>query len=516
MTWEPEIEELERRRAMAARLGGEERVARHRAAGKLTVRERIDSLLDQGSFREIGSISGFAAYGDEGLLEEFTPANFVCGRGSIDGRPVFVGADDFTVRGGSAEASLHNKLAYSERYARSLRLPVVRLVDGSGGGGSVATYLTWGRTYVPPLPGMRDQIDILSEMPVAAAALGSVAGLGAARATSSHFSVMVDGISSLFVAGPPVVAYATHEEVDKDELGGVGVHTENGAIDNPATDEEDAFAQIARFLSYLPSSVWDLPPVAECDDPADRREEELISIVPRERRRVYDVRRLVGHVIDRGTLFEIGPRWGRTVVTGFARLAGHPVGVIAMDPAVWGGALTADAADKMRRHADLCNTFHLPIVAFIDQPGFAIGTVAEKAATIRRGVNLIAALYQITVPFFSLIVRRAFGVAGAALVDRGSPNHRAAWPSADWGSLPLEGGVEAAYRRDLEAADDPNALRAELLGRFEAVRSPFRTAEPFDIEEIIDPRDTRQMLCEWVALAYRTLIPGKIATGFRP
>lgn len=516
MTWEPEIGELERRRQLAAQLGGEERVARHRAAGKLTVRQRIDTLLDAGSFREIGSLSGFAEYGDDGSMQRFTPANFLFGRGAVDDRPVLVGADDFTVRGGSAEASLHNKLAYSERYARSLRIPVIRLVDGSGGGGSVATYLTWGRTYVPPLPGMRDQIEILSEVPVAAAALGSVAGLGAARVASSHFSVMVEGISSVFVAGPPVVAYATHEDVGKEELGGTAIHTTNGTIDNAATDEGDAFGQIRRFLGYLPSSVWDLPPVAGSDDPPDRRDEELLSIIPRDRRRVHDARRLIDHVVDRGSFFEIGPRWGRTVITGLARLDGHPVGVVTMDPAVSGGALDADGADKLRRHIDLCNTFHLPVVAFVDEPGFAIGTVAEKAATIRHGVSLIAALYQITVPFFSLIVRRAFGVAGAALVDRGDPNHRAAWPSADWGSLPLEGGVEAAYRRDLAEADDPDELRRSLLARFEAVRSPFRTAEPFDIEEIIDPRETRPMLCEWVLLAYRTLEPGRTATGFRP
>jgi acetyl-CoA carboxylase carboxyltransferase component len=516
VTWEPEIEELKQRRELAARLGGEERVARHVAAGKLTVRQRIDALVDDGSFREIGSLTGFATYDDDGSMRDFTPANFICGRATVDERPIVVGGDDFTVRGGSAEAALYNKLAYSERYARSLRLPVVRLVDGSGGGGSVATYLAWGRTYVPPLPGMRDQIEILSEVPVVAAALGSVAGLGAARVTSSHFSVMVEGISSLFIAGPPVVAYATHEDVGKEELGGTDVHTTNGSVDNPASDEKDAFAQIARFLSYLPSSVWDLPPIVPSQDPVDRRDEELLSIVPRERRRGYDVRRLIGHVVDAGSLFEIGPRWGRSVVTGFARLAGHPVGVIAMDPAAWGGALTADGSEKMRRHADLCNTFHVPIVAFVDQPGFAVGTVAERAATIRRGVNLIAALYQVTVPFFSLVVRRAFGVAGAALVDRGNPNHRAAWPSGDWGSLPLEGGVEAAYRRDLEAAEDPAALREELLERFEAVRSPFRTAEAFDIEEIIDPRDTRPTLCEWVQLVYRTLTVGRTATGFRP
>lgn len=516
MVWEPELEELRRRQEHAARLGGEERVARHRAAGKLTVRERIGGVLDGGTFREIGSVSGFGEYDADGNLEDFTPANFLCGTGMVDGRTVLVGADDFTVRGGSAEASLHNKLAYSEEYARSLRLPVIRLVDGSGGGGSVATYLDWGRTYVPPLPGMHDQVAILSEVPVAAAALGSVAGLGAARVASSHFSVMVEGISALFVAGPPVVAYATHEEVTKDELGGVAVHTRNGSVDNPAMSEADAFAQIRRFLSYLPSSVWELPPVITCDDPPDRCDEALLSLVPRDRRRVYDVRELIGRVVDAGSFFEIGPAWGRSAVTGLARLEGRPVGVITMDPTSWGGALTADASDKIRRLADLCDTFHVPVVAFVDQPGFAIGTAAEQAATIRHGVAMIAALYQVTVPYFSVIVRRAFGVAGAALVDRGRPNHRAAWPSGDWGSLPLEGGIEAAYRRDLEAADDPDALRAELLAQFDAVRSPFRTAEPFDIEEIIDPRETRPMLCEWVRLAYRTLEPGKKTRGYRP
>jgi len=516
VTWQPEIDELARRKALAAELGGEERVARHRAAGKLTVRERIAGFADHGSFREIGSLSGFADYDDSGHLDEFTPANFVCGTVLVDGRPAMVGADDFTVRGGSAEASLHHKLAYSEEYARSLRLPIIRLVDGSGGGGSVATYLDIGRTYVPPLPGMGDQIAALAEVPVVAAALGSVAGLGAARVAASHFSVMVEGTAQLFVAGPPIVRYATHEDVPKEDLGGAEVHTANGSVDNPARDETDAFGQLRRFLSYLPSSVWEVPPVVASDDPVDRREAALLDLIPRERRRGYDPRRLIALVCDQGSFFEVGPRWGRTVVTGLATLAGYPVGVIAMDPAVWGGALTADGSDKLRRHIDLCNTFHLPVVAFVDQPGFAIGTVAEAAGTLRRGVSMIAALYQASVPFFSLIVRRAFGVAGGALVDRGRPNHRAAWPSGDWGSLPLEGGVEAAYRRDLEAADDPEALRADLLSQFEAVRSPFRTAEPFDIEEIIDPRDTRPMLCEWVGLAYPTLQPGPKATGYRP
>ncbi len=516
MTWDPELEALAERRRLAAELGGEERVARHHAAGKLTVRERIDALLDAESFREVGSAAGFAEYDDGGELKSFTPANFVFGRGRIGGRPVVAAGDDFTVRGGAADASIHRKMVYSEQLARELRLPVVRLVDGSGGGGSVASYHEIGRTYVPPLPGWADQMAILSEVPVVAAALGSVAGLGAARVAASHFSLMVRGASQVFVAGPPVVAYASHEDVDKEALGGVGLHAGNGTIDNVAESEPDAFDQIARFLSYLPASVWETPPVAEAADDPARREEELGSIVPRERRRGYDSRRLVTLVVDRETFFEIGAGWGRSVVTGLARLAGHPVGVLASDPRHWGGALTADGAEKLRRFVDLCDTFHVPIVSFVDQPGFAVGTAAEAAATIRRGVAAIAALYQLTVPFFSVIVRRAFGVAGAAYVDRGEPDLRVAWPSGDWGSLPLEGGIEAAYRRKLAEADDPDALREELLAGFEAIRSPLRTAEAFDIEEIIDPRDTRPLLCEWVELAYRTLAPGPKARGFRP
>lgn len=518
MTWQPEIDDLRRRQQLAAELGGEERVARHRAAGKLTVRERIDELVDDGSWREVGSVTGFSRYDETGDLESFSPANFVFGRCTIEGRPAMVGGDDFTVRGGAADASIWEKMVVSEQMARELRIPMVRLVDGSGGGGSVKSYLDWGRTYVPPLPGWADQMAILSEVPVVAAALGSVAGLGAARVAASHFSVMVSGTSQVFIAGPPLVAYAGHEEVSKEQLGGASMQTRNGVVDNLATSEQDAFEQIRRFLSYLPMSVWEAPPRAAATDPADRREQDLLSAIPRDRRLPFDVRDIVQMITDRGSFFEIGAGWGDSTVTGFAELIGYPVGIVATDPSRWGGTLTADGSDKLSRFVDLCDTFHLPIVNLVDQPGFAIGPEHERAATLRRGVRAIAALYQLSVPYFSVILRRVFGVAGAALVDRGTPNMRVAWPSADWGSLPLEGGIEAAYRRALAAADDPDALRAELMEEFEAVRSPLRTAEAFDIEEIIDPRDTRPLLCEWVELAYAST-KGRLGPkrrGYRP
>ena len=266
MTWKRELDELQRRREMAARLGGEERVARHRAAGKLTVRERVDALLDAGSFREIGSVAGMATYDAEGRLKDLLPANFVMGRGRIAGRAVMVGGDDFTVRGGAADAAIHRKQVYAEQMARELRIPMVRLVDGSGGGGSVKSYQDMGRTYVPPLFGWEHAVRMLSEVPVVAAALGSVAGLGAAKVVTSHFSLMVRGTAQIFVAGPPIVAYATREDVDKEALGGAAIHGGNGVVDNVVSSEEEAFSQTRRFLSYLPDNVWEVPPRT---DPTD-------------------------------------------------------------------------------------------------------------------------------------------------------------------------------------------------------------------------------------------------------
>jgi acetyl-CoA carboxylase carboxyltransferase component len=308
------------------------------------------------------------------------------------------------------------------------------------------------------------------------------------------------------------------EEVAKEDLGGAVIHYHNGVVDNLAENEDDAFRQIRQFLSYLPQNAWQQPHRAEPADDPGRREEALLSIIPRNRRRPYKVRDVLDAVLDRGSFFEIGGGWGRSVVTGFARLDGYPVGVISNDPYEYGGGLTADGSEKMARFVDLCDTFHVPAVNFLDQPGFVIGTAGEKAATIRKGARAMTAVFQASVPWVTIIMRRAFGVAGAAHANTGRLNLRYAWPSGDWGSLPLEGGIEAAYKRDLANSTDPDALRAELEARFNAVRSPFRTAEAFGIEHIIDPRDTRPILCEWVELAYEieSTRPGPRTRGYRP
>jgi len=515
MSWEKEIGELRRREELARRMGGPDKVKRQHDGGKLTVRERVERLLDAGSFHEIGGLAGVAQYGADGELAEFTPANLIFGRGRIGGRPVAITGDDFTVRGGANDGGIKNKLLAVERMACDLRLPLVRLVDGTGGGGSVKNLELQGHSPMPKAFLWDWWTDNLSEIPVVSLALGSVAGLGAARVVTSHYSVMVKDSSQMFVAGPPVVEW-THGKFEKNELGGSHIHTRNGAVDDEAASEDEAFERARRFLSYLPNSVHDLAARAPCDDDPARRDPWLIEAVPRDPRKVYNMRRIIAAVADRGSFFEMGKLWGRPVITGFARLSGWPVALMAGDPMQYGGAWTARASEKVMRFVDLAQAFHLPVVHLVDCPGFLVGLEAEKTATIRAGVRAMAALDQCTVPWCTIIVRNVFGVAGALHQPPGRLSLRYAWPSAHWGSLPLEGGIEAAYRADIDAAPDAQAKLAEIEERLNRLRSPFRTAETFWVEEIIDPRDTRKLLCEFVRLAEPLLTPGRASFTMRP
>lgn len=501
MSWQKEVDELQRRRELAREMGGPEKVARQKKQGKLTVRERIERLADGGSFRELGSIAGKARYAEDGTLESFSPSNMLVGRARVDGRPVVFSADDFTVRGGAADGSVWEKLAYAEQMASELRLPLVRLVDGTGGGGSVKSLdHPDARTYIPAVPGFQHAVNNLSTVPVVGLALGPTAGLGAARVVLSHYSVMVRGMSQLFVAGPPVVA-ALGEKIDKEGLGGHHMQAANGVVDDAVADEDEAFARTRRFLSYLPSSVHELPARGPVNDDPTRADGFLIEAIPRDKRRAYKVRPILEAVLDRGSWFEIGSGWGRSVVTGFARLDGWPVAVLANDPMHLGGGWSADASLKIVRMLDIAETFRLPLVHFVDNPGFVVGEKAERAATLRHGARALAAVYQARVPTCAIILRRCYGLAGAAHMNQSRLKLRYAWPSGDWGSLPIEGGLEAAYKSELERAENPAAALAEIRARLDAVRSPLRTAEAFLVEEIIDPRDTRGLLCEFANLA---------------
>lgn len=512
MSWDPEIEEIARRRAFAEGLGGPESIDRHHAAGRLTVRERIAALTDTGSFQEVGRLTGSATYAD-GKIAKVVPAPYVMGLARIDGRNVAIGGEDFTVRGGTSWGSDRRKGGqggFVEDLAAEYRIPLVNLIDGAGG--SVGSTARRGYSVLPGMHGFERSVSLLGQVPVVCAVMGTAAGGPAGRAILAHWSVMVRGTSQVFAAGPPVVQRSLGQKVDKEALGGAGLAVDvAGTIDNAADTEQDCFRLIRRFLSYLPSNVWELPPAGTCDDPPDRMEDELRRIVPRERFRPYNMRRLLSLVADRNSLFEIQPTFGGAVITALGRLNGNAVGFIANNPMINGGAMDTKAARKQTHFIELCDTFHIPIVFLVDVPGFMVGLQAETEATLREGMRSVCVALQATVPMLTVVIRKCYGMAGMATCDKNGLDFKVGWPSAEWGSLPVEGGVAAAFRREIAAAPDPKKREKELEAELRALASPFRTAEAFAVEDIIDPAETRPLLCRFVDAAQ-----GRLATSLGP
>ncbi len=496
MSWKPEVDEIERRRARSLEMGGAEALARHRERGRLNVRERIEGLVDRDSFRERGRIAG-GSVAEDG--SDFAPTGTVLGLARIAERPVVVCGDDFTIRGGAYSDAGLKKGLYAEELALQRRVPLVRLLEaggasiaGTGGGARGRSGYDW---TAPPMLNVL-AMQTLRSVPVVCVALGPVAGFPAGRLVSSHLSIMTRDSAQVLTGGPAVVAQATREELSKEELGSARVHGRNGMVDNVAADEEEALLQVQRFLSYLPSHAGQAPPRFDVGDRPERRAEALLEIVPRERRRAFKMRRLIGHVVDERSFFEMGAGWGRSQITGLARIDGHSVGVLANDCVHDGGSMTADGAAKIRRFVELCDLFHLPVVSFVDEPGFLVGSAAEQAGTIRAGMNAMFAVLQSTVPWFACVVRRSYGVAQGIHLGPGATV--VAWPSAMSGALPVESGVALAFRREIEAAPDPDARRAELEEEMARAQSVMPRAEEFGVHELIDPRETRPMLCEWV------------------
>ncbi len=518
MAWEADLEELKRRREMAEKLGGENSVAFQHSRGKLTARERIDALVDAGSWREIGTLTGKADYADDGALQDVTPSNAVIGRGKIDGRKVSVSADDFTIRGGSSEATISSKWIYAERYALEMRMPLVRLVDTAGG--SVKLLEQMQSTKIP---GYWDwpQLELMGSVPVVGVAMGACAGLGAVKVGMSHFSVMVKDSSQVFAAGPPVVKRAFGVDVDKNDLGGHKVHARaSGVVNNEAKDDLDALLQVKTFLSYMPRNVWETPPEQAPTDDPDRTDPALRDIVPEDRRKAFDMRAIIRSVCDAGSVFEIAPRNGRSQIACLARIDGKVTGVLGSDCRFDGGAMTRNSAEKLTKFIDLCDTFHIPIVNFVDQPGVMPGVEAERSGTFKAVLNALGAIEQSQVPWLSIMVRRAFGVGGGMHGRKKSVNLRFAWPAARWGSIPAEGGIQAAYKRELAELDEEGrtARLAELEEYYGRFASPFRTAERFAVSDIIDPAETRPLVCDWIDEAYDVVRgqTGPVARTMRP
>jgi len=500
MSWKAEIELIHERRRLAENCGGTDAVKKHHAAGKLTVRERISALLDKNSFQEVGKLAGRTSYDAQGRLVSFEPAPYVMGIGQIGGRSVAVGGEDYTIRAGTGFGSDRRKGGqggFIEDLAWEYRIPMINLIDGTGG--TVNTAKRKGYTVVP--------------------GYGQDGAERSVDAILSHWSIMVKGTGQIFAAGPPVVERAFGHKLHKNDLGGAKVAVDTaGTIDNVAEDEQDCFDQIRRFLSYMPMNVWELPPMTKSGDPVDRCEDALASIVPRSNRQAYNMKKLVGLIVDHDSMFEIQPTFGRAVITSLARMNGNVVGIIANNPMA-GGIMDHKSARKQAHFVELCDMFNIPLIFFADIPGFMIGKESEENAILRDGVRARYIGLQVTVPVFTVIVRKCYGMAGGGVIDRRGLNFKIAWPSAEWGSLPIEGGVRAAYRGEIENASDPEKREKEIEEELRQLASPFRTAEAFAVEDLIDPRETRPYLCKFVEASkprIATQLGPKAKYGVRP
>ncbi|WP_024927679.1 MULTISPECIES: acyl-CoA carboxylase subunit beta [unclassified Mesorhizobium] len=498
--WAPLLEELERRRIIALASGGPERVAREHKNGRSTARERILKLADEGSFLEIGTLVTTPTK-DGALLA----STFVCGLCEIDGRSVAIGAEDFSVEGGGVGVHLPRYkggwTGFIEEFALGYRIPLVLLINGVGG--SVILQEAIGYPELQAGKPTYPMFDIMDLVPVLTAVLGPTAGSSAARAHLSHFSVMTKDNGCLFAGGPPVVKQALGLEIDKFALGGVDVHVRgSGTIDNQAADEDDALAMLRRVLAYLPNNVDERPralPTWSAND-----QEQLLSIVSPSARRIYDAQALLRCVADSDSVLEIAPDYGRSVRTGLARIEGLVVGMIASDNRFLAGSLDVASSLKQMKFVELCDRFHIPIAYFADVPGFLVGPKAEEAGVLKFGSMALRAIQKATVPVYTIQVRRSYGLGGVATGSTNPMSLRLCWPSAAWGDMPIEGGVEAAFRAELSAvsAEERPVLKEKLTKRFEAQSSVWRAVENFAAEEMIDPRQTRSHLARLIKLFY--------------
>lgn len=499
--WTTLLEELDRRRAVAMAGSGSEKIAREHRYGRSTARERILKLADSGTFLEIGTFV-------TSPTEDGSPlaSTFVCGLCEIDGRPVAIGAEDYSVEGGGTGVHLARYKGgwggFIEEFALGYRIPLIMLINGVGG--SVILQDAIGYPELQSANPTFPMFDLLQNVPVLAAVLGPTAGSSAARAHISHFSVMTKDNGCLFAGGPPVVKQALGLEIDKFALGGVDVHVRSsGLIDNQVEDEDAALAAIRTMLGYLPENVSGYSAVKSEWVASDQ--EDLLGIVTPSLRRVYDVHAMIRCVVDENSFFETAPDYGRSVRTGLARIEGHAVGILASDCRFMAGALDVQSSLKQAKFVELCDRFHIPIAYFVDVPGFLVGPKAEEAGVLKFGALALRAIQQAKVPVYTVQVRRSYGLGGVATGSRNPMSIRLAWPSAAWGDMPIEGGVEAAFRAELDAAspEERPALKERLTKRFEEQTSIWRTVENFGVEEMIDPRDTRKYLARLVRLAYR-------------
>ena len=488
------------RRARVREMGGAAAVAKQHAAGKLTARERIDRLFDAGTFTEIGVHANHAGIAPD-LAGKVTPADgVVTGFGSIEGRLASVIAYDFTVMAGSMGRNAETKCNRAREIAYTKRIPMIWLIDSAGARIQEAIGSRWfaGSGLL-----FREESIMSGVVPQVAAMVGPGAAGTAYIPALADFVPMVKGTSNMALGGPPLVKAVVGEDITAEELGGSKVHCEiSGVGDLEVEDDEACIRAIKDYLAYFPSHNQEPPPVIPCDDPADRRDESLLSIMPDSARRAYDVKKVIRAVVDHGRMFEMKPGWAKNIVTALARLDGRPVGIVAKQPMVLGGALDVDSADKAARFIMLCDAFGIPLVFFQDVPGFMVGSKVERAGIIRHGAKMLYAVSEATVPKLTVVVRKAYGAGYFVMCGRAyEPDLIVGWPTAEISVMGPEGGTNIVYRREIAAAANPDEERARRVEDFRKLISPYIAAGAALIDDVIDPRETRPVLIRALAMA---------------
>ena len=498
MDMRKEIQELAKRRAKALEMGGPDRVRRQHDQGKMTARERVGMLMDGRTFQEYGLLATHQSHRPE-MADRITPADgVITGFGKIDSRPAGVIAEDFTVLGGSVGWTHIMKKVRMVEIATQERVPLVWLLDGAGaraeefiGEGLPAVF---HHLKIARMSGIAPQVGVV---------MGPCAGDSSLCGSLLEFIIMVKGHGMMAAGGPPVVLTATGEQVTKEELGGPEIHCRiSGVADNEADGDEEAIRMVRQYLSYLPSNAWQYPPSVRAEDDPDRMDEELLDILPKNPRRTYDMQRIIHCVVDRKSFFEIKPDFAPMMITGFARMGGHPVGIVANQPRVHAGAITARAGQKERHFIDLCASYHMPLVFLLDVPGVMTGPVSEKEGALRFGLAVAYSLAWADVPKITVVVHKAFGFGGCAMCGYGAKQTLTlAWPTVDFGSLPVEGGVLAGHSKQLGESRDPEALRRQLEEDYKKYCGPYPAAGSFNVDDVIDPRETRPRIIRALDLA---------------
>ena len=500
--WGPLLDDLAVRRRAAAAMGGPERLARQHEGGRLDARARIDYLLDDGTFRELGLHAGSVGRG----MTPVAPADaLVAGHGLIDGRPVLVGAEDFTVMGGSIGIATHAKRHRLAQLAGQERVPLIMLLEGAGERAQNAF-----ERYPHAPNDLQALVRISGTVPTVAVVMGASAGHGALTAPLMDFTIMVEG-SALFSAGPPLVAAATGEEVSKEELGGAAIHTTlSGVVHNSAADDRAALELVRKYLGYFPSNAWEVPP-ASVDAEGERRLDGILDVVPADPRRPYDIRRVIELVADAGDVLEVQPGFGRSIVTALARVGGDAVAIVANNPAVKAGAIDSDAADKAARFLDVAAAFALPVVFLADNPGVLAGTQAEQSGILRHSARMYAAQARVHGPKLHVTLRKAYGFGSSlmAMNPFDAQTTTLAFPGVRLGAMPAESGADAAgIEPDVRALMD----HAELGGA-------YASADRLSYDDVIDPRELRNELLRALVLTRprRAAPPStRPAGGIRP